>query len=148
MIWIYESVQGYKNLFNEYELDISKYINAGFVIFNKTHKAFLQELKEFYFANHDVLEELQTTSIRRGTDQTPLNYCLQQKEIKIDELPMEYRVSHLHRKDLLTHNWQLKEDTIPYFIKYANVWVFSGFDKNQRNSLMEQTWNLVKGYYE
>ena len=68
--------------------------------------------------------------------------------ITIDLLPMEYRVSHLHRKDLLSHNWQLKEDQTPFFVKYANVWVFSGFDKNQRNQLMEQTWNLVKGNYE
>jgi hypothetical protein len=146
--WIYESVQGYKNLFNNYKLDISKYINAGFVIFNKKHKTLFDELKQFYFANHDIIEELQTTGVRRGTDQTPLNYFIQQKEIKIDELPMEYRVSHLHRKDLLSYNWQLNEDQTPYFIKYANVWVFSGFDKNQRNNLMQQTWELVKGYYE
>ena len=32
--WIYESVQGYKNIFNNYELDISKYFCTQFVILN------------------------------------------------------------------------------------------------------------------
>ena len=68
--------------------------------------------------------------------------------INVDILPMKYRMSHLHRKDLLTYNWQLNEDQTPYFIKYASVWVFSGFDKTQRNHLMQQTWNLVKDHYE
>jgi len=35
--WIYESIQGYKSFFNEFELDITKYMNAGFVIFNKSN---------------------------------------------------------------------------------------------------------------
>ena len=146
--WIYSSIQGYKPLFDNYELSINKYINAGFVIFNKTHRQLFESFKKLYYENEDDICELQTNSVRKGTDQTPFNYFLQMNNITIDLLPMEYRVSHLHRKMLLSYNWQLKEDQTPFFIKYANVWVFSGFDKNQRNQLMEQTWNLVKGNYE
>jgi hypothetical protein len=146
--WIYNSIQGYKELFNNYELDITKYINAGFVIFNKSHEKLFNELKTFYYDNEDMIINLQTSIVRKGTDQTPLNYFLQKNNIKIDTLPWEYRVSHLHRKDLLSYNWQLNEDTIPFFVKYANVWVFSGFDKTQRNQLMQQSWELIKDRYE
>ena len=58
-----------------------------------------------------------------------------------------YRCSHLYRKELLGHNWQLNEDTTPFFIKYPYVWMFSGFDKAQREPLMKKTWDLVKHYY-
>lgn len=145
--WIYQSVQGYKELFNNYNLEIMKYINAGFVIFNKSHKQLFKNFEIMFYENKEKILELQST-VRRGTDQTPLNYFLQMNNVTIDTLPLQYRVSHLHRKDLLNHNWQLNEDQTPFFVKYASVWVFSGFDKQQRNKLMEQTWNLVKGHYE
>ena len=35
----------------------------------------------------------------------------------------------------------------PYFIKYGNVWKFSGFDRKMRNNLMSQTWNAIKEMY-
>ena len=30
--WVYESIQGFKKVFSDYELDIFKYFNAGFVV--------------------------------------------------------------------------------------------------------------------
>tara|TARA_R100000908_G_C3756644_1_gene151474 strand:- start:11724 stop:12491 length:768 start_codon:yes stop_codon:yes gene_type:complete len=56
-------------------------------------------------------------------------------------------MSHLPRKDLLSHNWQLNEDKTPFFIKYGLLWGFSGFDKTQRNKLMEDVWGLIKHNY-
>ena len=87
-------------------------------------------------------------NIGRGTCQTPLNYITQINNIECTYIPPEYNTSHLSRKSLLHHNWQLNEDKTPYFIKYCYVWVFSGFDKNQRNKLMEQTWSIVKNNYK
>ena len=55
--------------------------------------------------------------------------------------------SHLHRKEMLSHNWQINEDKTPFFIKYANNWMFNGIPKDQRTSLMSQTWELVKNNY-
>jgi len=57
-------------------------------------------------------------------------------------------LTHLNRFDWFSHNWQLKEDNTPFFIKYGNIWFFSGFDRRQRHSLMEQTWNIIKENYE
>ena len=47
----------------------------------------------------------------------------------------------------LHYNLQLNEDRTPYFIKYGQLWKFSGFDRKQRNELMSQTWNIVKEKY-
>jgi hypothetical protein len=146
--WVYQSIQGYKNAFNNFELDITKYINAGFVIFNKSHKNLFKTFKDFYYNNIDLLVELQDNVVNKGTDQTPFNYWLQINNIKVDELPIPYRLSHLHRRNMLKYNWQLNEDQTPFFIKYGYVWVFSGFSKEHRNNLMEQTWNIVKNRYE
>ena len=49
--WVYESVQGYKDIFNGFELDINKYIGSGWVIFNESHRELFKEFKEFYLAN-------------------------------------------------------------------------------------------------
>ena len=60
---------------------------------------------------------------------------------------MLYRCSHLYRKEMLSYNWQLNEDNTPFFIKYPYVWMFSGFDKSQREPLMKKTWDLVNHFY-
>ena len=69
-------------------------------------------------------------------------------EVDVNFLPLEYRVSHLPRKDLLSYNWQLNEDKTPFFIKYGCIWGFSGFDKTLRDNLMKETWDIVKHNYE
>ncbi len=54
----------------------------------------------------------------------------------------------MNRFNWFSHNWQLKEDTTPFFIKYGNIWKYSGFDRKQRNPLMKQTWDLISKNYE
>ena len=151
MRWTYESAQGYKKIFNNFELDMSKYINSGWVIFNESHRDLFKKFKDFYLENSDEFIKLQTEIVKRGTCQTPLNYFIQMNDIKIDFMPPKFRVSHLNRKQMLGNNWQLDgsehEDKTPFFIKYGCIWVFSGFDKRMRNNLMKQTWDLVKHLY-
>ena len=146
--WIYESVQGYNNIFNNYELDISKYFCTQFVIFNKSHKELFKKFEKFYKENVEEFVELQTKKVKRGTCQTPLNYITQMNEVDINYLPKPFRLSHLYRKEMLGHNWQLNEDMTPFFVTYGYVWVFSGFDKRQRNDLMRDAWELVKDRYD
>ena len=147
LAWVYEGVDGYKDIFEGYELDINKYFCASFVIFNKSHKKLFQKFKDKYVTNIDEFTKLQKT-VRRGTDQTPFNYVVQMENTEMTFLPKPFRVSHLPRKEMLGPNWQLKEDDTPFFIKYGYVWFFSGFDKRSRNELMDQTWNLVKDNYD
>jgi len=64
------------------------------------------------------------------------------------DMPVTWKLTHLHRKEMLGHNWQLKEDNTPFFIKHGYLWFFTGFEKMQRNQLMSQVWNMIKHNYE
>ena len=144
--WIYEGVQGYKQLFGNFNFDLTKYNSCGFQIFDKAHKEFLLLLKEFYFNNNNKILSLQKT-ISRGTDQPVYNYLTQINSIEFDQISPAYMLTHLTRFDWLGGNWQLKEDKTPFFIKYGYIWFFSGFDRTQRLSLMQQTWDIIKSNY-
>ena len=146
--WIYESVVGYKDIFDGYELDISKYFCTQFVIFNESHRELFKKFETFYKENIDEFVEIQTKKVIRGTCQTPLNYLVQMNNIDLTYLPKPYRLSHLYRKEMLNHNWQLNEDKTPFFVKYGYVWFFSGFDKTQRDKLMKDVWDLVGKRYD
>jgi len=148
MRWIYESIQGYKDIFNGFELDMSKYVNSGFMIFNEEHKELFQGFKQFYLDNTDKLIKLQDETIKKGTEQTPMNYWLQTNDVDINiDLPLPFKLTHLQRKELFNHNWQLKEDTTPFFIKYGYNYSFNGIPKDNRTNIMKQTWDLIKDNY-
>tara|TARA_R110000744_G_scaffold342881_6_gene448111 strand:+ start:374 stop:1741 length:1368 start_codon:yes stop_codon:yes gene_type:complete len=148
MRWIHESIQGYKPFFDGFELDQSRYVNSGFIIFNEKHKEFFQSFKKLYYDNVDTFVELQDKIVNKGTEQTPMNYWLQINDIDVNlELPLAYKLTHMHRRDLLGHNWQIEGDTTPFFIKYGYNWCFNGLPKDQRPQLMGQTWDIVKHNY-
>lgn len=150
--WIYESVIGYENIFDGFKLDIGKYIYSGLVIFNESHRKLFKQFKDYYLNNLDEFLRLQNEIVERGTCQTPLNYFIQMNDIMVDFLPQTFKLSHLHRRQALTYNRQLDgseyEDKRPHFLKYGYIWVFSGFDKTQRDKLMTDTWNMVGDKYE
>lgn len=147
--WVNESVQGYKKLFNGHELDLKNYINVGFQIFGDWYKPFLKKLESFYYSHYDEILDLQQ-HVGRGTDQPVMNYLIDIERIPtaFNYLPNSYFQMHMNRFNWFSHNWQLQEDMMPYFIKYGYVWVFSGFDRTQRTNLMSQTWELIKHNYE
>tara|TARA_E500000331_G_C17198736_1_gene688290 strand:- start:12 stop:1370 length:1359 start_codon:yes stop_codon:yes gene_type:complete len=148
MSWTHDSIQGYKNIFDKFNLDSTKYFRSGFMVFNETHKNLFQDLKNFYIKNKTDFIKLQDEVVRKGNDQTPINYWVQKNNIELKFLPQAlWMCSHMHRKEMLTYNWQLDEDKTPFFIKYANNWMFNGIPKDQRTSLMSQTWELVKSNY-
>mgnify|MGYP003113932891 CR=1 FL=1 len=153
MRWIYDSIQGYKDFFKgtdiNFELDQEKYISSGFIIFNEQHKEFFTSFRNFYLDNIDIFCKLQDEVVRKGTEQTPFNYWLQMNNIDVKlDLPKVFKLTHMHRKDLFEHNWQDGDDKTPFFIKYGYNWIFNGIPKNQRNQVMKQTWELVRGNYE
>ena len=149
MRWIYESIQGYKGIFNEFKLDMSKYVNSGFMVFNEDHKDIFTSFKDFYIDNIDEFVLLQDEKVKKGTEQTPMNYWLQINQVEVNlDLPMAFKLTHLPRKDLLRHNWQLDEDQTPFFIKYGYNFSFNGISKDQRNTAMKQTWDMIKGNYK
>ena len=148
MKWIYDSIIGYRPFFNDFKLDQSKYVNSGFIIFNEEHKGLINGFKKLYLDNTDEFVELQDKIVKKGTEQTPLNYWLQMNSVDVNiDLPMGFKLTHMHRKSLFGHNWQLNEDKTPYFVKYGYNWIFNGIPKDQRSQIMKQTWDLVKDNY-
>ena len=147
--WIQKSKEGYKEFFDNFELDLTKYISSGLIIFNDSHRELFESLKKFYYSHIDDFVDLQDKKVRKGTEQTPLNYWLQisKTEVKTD-LSIAWKFTHMHRKELYGHNWQLNEDKTPFFIKYGYVWNFSGFDKSHRTKIMTDVWNIVKDNYK
>ena len=147
--WIYESIQGYKPYFDNFELDISKYISSGFMVFNETHREFFESFKQLYLDNTDMFIEAQDKTVKKSTEQTAINYWLQMKNIDVNlDLPLAFKLTHLHRKEMFSHNWQLNEDQTPFFLKYGYVWFFNGIPKNDRTNIMKQVWEATKGQYE
>jgi len=145
--WVYNSVQKYNYLFN-FKFDMTKYFNCGNVIFNAKHEDFFNEIKDYYWYAVDELAKAQTETIKLGTDQTPVNYLAQMHNVDINlDLPFVYNLTHIHRKEMFGHNWQLNEDNIPFFIKYGYVFRFNGLLKDKRTEIMGQTWNLIKENY-
>jgi hypothetical protein len=108
-----------------------------------------KSFKELYYDNVDKFLELQDKIVRKGTEQTPLNYWLQMKGVEMNlDLPFSYKLTHIHRKEMFIHSWQLDDDKTPFFVKYGYNWVFNGIPKNQRTEVMKYTWDLVKDNYD
>jgi len=146
--WIYECVKGWDEYFQFNKFNISRYINAGCLIINETHKPLIEKLKSIYFDDHQTLMKYQHT-VKKGSDQGPLNFLIQMNGVEVNmDLPLPFKLTHLHRKDLFQHNWQLNIDKTPFFIKYGYIWIFNGFAKDQRTNLMSQAWNLIKNQYD
>ena len=147
--WIYESIQGYREIFEPFDMDISRYISSGFMVFNEKHREFFESFKEFYYENVDEFVWLQDEKVKKGTEQTPMNYWLQMSNIDVNlDLPLAFKLTHLHRKEMFSYNWQLNEDQTPFFLKYGYVWFFNGIPKNDRTNIMKQVWNAIGGQYE
>ncbi len=148
MRWIYESIQGYKDIFRGFELDMTKYVNSGFMVFNEKHKDLFNNFKQFYIDNIEEFVKLQDEVVKKGTEQTPMNYWLQTNNIDINtDLPLPFKLTHLQRKELFNFNWQLNEDKTPFFIKYGYNCSFNGIPKDNRTKLMQQTWDMIKSRY-
>ena len=95
--WIYDSIVGYKSLFDGYEFDIQKYFSSGLILFNEKHREIFKSFKKLYYDNVDTFVELQDRIVRKGTEQTPLNYWLQMNDIQMNlELPLIYKLTHIH----------------------------------------------------
>ena len=141
--WLYESINGYKPLFKDYNFDYSHHLLAGFTLFNKSHLPFLNKFKQFYFENHETILNLEDRVIKRGRDQPILNYFLQMNNIDVKTFPINYGANHMYRRNILGGN-------PPLFTKYFNTWIFSGFPDrgDSRTQLMEKTWEFVKSHYE
>jgi len=142
--WILRSIDAYGKFFPDTKLNIDEYFNSGVCFFTKEHKFIFDKLIEFYKDNSIELDQIKGV----GKVQTVLNFMLKENNVKVKLLPPIWNLFSIHKKDMFKHNWQLNEDTTPFFIKYSNIWHFTGFGIEDRIKIMGQVWNEYKGYYE
>ena len=133
--WVSQSIKGYKHMFNT-NVDWTEYFNCGMIILHKSSKKFCNKIIKFWENNHQDLVKLQDT-LRKGTDQTPVNYIA--KNYKVKYLNKKFNLTHLNRKEILNNL---------DFIDCGYIWHFNGFDKSHRTPLMKQTWEKIKHNYK
>jgi len=144
LLYSLQSIENYKIFFNDINLPIDDYFNAGVMFFTNKHLDIFRQLLQFYLTNK---EQLDSWSLGGGKEQTLLNYFVHKNNVTLKKLTPAYNLYHMHTKDMFLYNWQLNEDTTPYFIKYGKIWHFTGFPVADRKNIMSQTWNLIKQNY-
>jgi lipopolysaccharide biosynthesis glycosyltransferase len=101
MDWVLRSIENYGHyFFNGKTIPFEKYINGGFQIVNKKHKEFLKKVVEFYWKQKDNLLEVQNT-LYCGTDQTPINFLIEEHGIELKVLPYEFNMQDMMRVEVL-----------------------------------------------
>jgi len=148
--WTHASAEGYKDLFPDVNFEHKDYFCSGMVMFRKKHEEMIKAFGNFYLKYNDIIVDREDVSVKRGRDQPVLNYFVQQYGEEFHHWSIDLAVNHLYRRQILNGNWQLKEDQMPFFIKYFKAWQFSGFpDRGEtRTRLMSQTWDIIKEHYE
>ena len=99
--WVNRSIKKYgQYLFSEIELKTWEYFNSGFMVLNKKHAKFCDEVYKFYHSNRDKLIYAQKKFLV-GTDQTPINFLTRKFNIDLKWLPNAYNLHDPYRKGLL-----------------------------------------------
>ena len=147
--WTHKSARGYRDMFPDVDFNHNDYFSSGFTLFRKKHEPIIKKMTEFFMLNHDEIIRREDVTVKRGRDQPVLNYLVQEAGIPVHFWDKTMGVSHLYRRELLAGNWQL-DDPTPFFIRYFNAWIFSGFPDrgDTRTKLMSQTWDIVKSHYQ
>ena len=140
--WIIRSIENYgKYFFNGHVMDFWKYIDCGFVVVNEIHRDFFKQVTDFYNENAELLRQVER-EWHAGTDQTPVNILIHDRNIDFKWLPYEFNMCDMFRKELLD------EDLT--FTKWGWIYQYNSIPNNVDDKLtfhwMEKTYNhLWKG---
>ena len=135
--WIIRSIENYgKYFFNGHVMDFWKYIDCGFVIVNDTHRDFFKQVTDFYNENAEMLRQVEK-EWHAGTDQTPVNILIHDRDIDFKWLPYEFNMCDMFRKELLT------DDLL--FTKWGWIYQYNSIPNNTEDKL---TYLWMKKTYE
>jgi len=138
--WTHNSITGYQDFWPDVKFDWMSYFNCGFIVLNKKHKEWCKSVTDFYYKNEDELRKRQHETLKKGSDQTPINYMIRASEHELVYLDERFNLSQLHLRGLfsgLCDMWDV-----------GWVWHFNGFEKTERNGLMKSVWEKIKDNYE
>jgi len=134
--WVLRSMDIYsKYIFSDYMFDFYKYFDAGFMICNNFHEILYKSILDLY--NNRIDEFKQLESFHVGTDQTPVNFMIHLNNIPLTQLPYEYNMIDMNRKEILT------DDLL--FTKFGYIYQYNAIPNNKNN---EQTLYWMKKTYE
>lgn len=144
--WVTRSVRGWGNaLFpNEPLVKSYDYFNTGFVIANRKHKPFFDEMKKLYLERGEEIK-VHRDRIKASTGQTIVNFMLNKHNIETTKLSEAYNLQDLFRKNLLHipgHSW-FSDDL--HFLDSGWVYHFNAIPQNPRDVSywMERTYNKL-----
>ena len=135
--WIIRSIENYgKYFFNGHIMDFWKYIDCGFVIVNDTHRDFFKQVIDFYNENAELLRKVEK-EWHAGTDQTPVNFLIEDKGVDFKWLPYEYNMCDMVRKEILGDDMM--------FTDWGWVYQYNSIPNNKEDKL---TLHWMKKTYE
>jgi lipopolysaccharide biosynthesis glycosyltransferase len=144
--WVTRSVRGWGDAMfpNEPLVKPYDYFNTGFVIVNKKHKPFFDEIKDLYLNRGEEIKHYRDT-IKASTGQTMVNFMLKKNNIEVTKLSEGYNLQDLFRKNLLHipgHSW-FSDDL--HFLDAGWVYHFNAIPQNPRDVSywMERTYNKL-----
>ena len=125
--WVLRSIENYsKYIFDGKMMPWWKYFDSGFWIVNKKHKDFAKSMTDFYHTNKQSLIEIENTFFV-GTEQTPLNFMVNLKDLEVTFLPYEFNMNDMFRKEILS------DDLL--FTKIGWVYQFNCIPNNKEDKL-------------
>ena len=137
MDWIIRSIENYSHhLFDGFTFPYYRYINSGFMIFNKDHKKLFKEILDFYFNNQEKIIWMQK-NLGVGTDQPIINFFLNKNKIDYKLLPYEYNMQDLKRFELLGNDL--------LFTKFGWVYHFNAGALPSPGAWLEATYKYFEG---
>ena len=135
--WIIRSIENYgKYFFNGHNMDFTKYIDCGFVIINETHRDFFKQVIDFYNENAEMLRQVEK-EWHAGTDQTPVNFLIRDRNMDFKWLPYEYNMCDMFRKEILG------DDML--FTDWGWIYQYNSIPNNKEDKL---TLHWMKKTYE
>ena len=135
--WIIRSIENYgKYFFNGHNMDFTKYIDCGFVIINETHRDFFKQVIDFYNENAELLRQVEK-EWHAGTDQTPVNFLIEDKGVDFKWLPYEYNMCDMVRKEILGDDMM--------FTDWGWIYQYNSIPNNKEDRL---TLHWMKKTYE
>lgn len=136
--WTHNSIKGYQDYWPKVKFDWTTYFNCGFIVLNKKHKEFCKQVTDFYYENQDELRKRQHETVKKGSDQTPINYMIRDSKFDLKFLDERFNLTQLHLRGVLQGDllWNT-----------SWIWHFNGFEKTERNGLMKQVWEAIQDNY-
>ena len=133
--WVMKSIELYSHLmFDNRMIKYYDYINGGFQIFNKKHHPFLKMMTQFYLSNQEKILNIQNT-YGAGSDQTPLNFFLQEHNMDVKLLSAKFNMQDMVRYEALN------EDLI--HTKVGWIYHFNTWPKPNPAYWMEKTYRSL-----